>query len=372
MSAHTRRIKAAPSALRRSAVRSALRRSASPVNLPTALVIALAFIVALASCAGTTAAEAPTDEITLPDAGAPADAPPGTAVGGPSVKLAQTSLGKVMVGPDGRTLYAFANDANGASTCTGKCAEAWPPLIVDAGWEPGPELDDGIFATTVRPDGTEQLVAGKWPLYYYAGDSAPGDVGGQGSGDVWFVVDATGALVKTKAGDNPGGSGAGEQSGEGAGKAAPGSGGAVREADSPLGKILVDAEGNTLYGFTKDTEGKPTCAGACANTWPAVIVEDGKLPAGLDPKVFSLVTRTDGKKQLKAGKWPLYRYSGDEGPGDTNGQGSGGVWFVVDGKGGLIKNPAAPEQPGAGGGKPGNAPSAPSTKAPAYRYAYGS
>ena len=32
---------------------------------------------------------------------------------------------------------------------------------------------------------------------------------------------------------------------------------------------------------------------------------------------------------LKAGAWPLYRFAGDAAPGDTNGQGSGGVWFVV-------------------------------------------
>ena len=48
--------------------------------------------------------------------------------------------------------------------------------------------------------------------------------------------------------------------------------------------------------------------------------------------------RPDGTHQLKAGKWPLYRFAGDSEPGDTNGQGSGGVWFVVDGLGGLIKN----------------------------------
>jgi predicted lipoprotein with Yx(FWY)xxD motif len=294
------------------------------------LVVLLIGAAALTSCAGDGATAAPPapGDVT-------AEQPAGSPVAGPSVKLAQTSLGKVLVGPEGLTLYAFTNDTSGSSTCTGKCAEAWPPLIVGPDWEPGPELDVGIFATTTRPDGSEQLVAGKWPLYYYAGDSAPGDVAGQGSGDVWFVVDATGALVKTKAGSPPG---------TAAGAATPPAP-AVREADSKLGRILVDGSGRTLYGFTKDTAGTPTCQGACANAWPAVTVEDGKVPAGLDPAVFTLVARPDGRQQLKAGKWPLYRFSGDSGPGDVNGQASGGVWFVVDGKGALNKGTGAAPAP---------------------------
>jgi predicted lipoprotein with Yx(FWY)xxD motif len=50
------------------------------------------------------------------------------------------------------------------------------------------------------------------------------------------------------------------------------------------------------------------------------------------------VTRPDGTYQLKAGKWPLYRFSGDGAPGDVNGQGFGGVWFVVTPTGGLLKS----------------------------------
>jgi predicted lipoprotein with Yx(FWY)xxD motif len=297
----------------------------------TVLVAALA----LSGCAGSGAATT-TDGSTL---GSDVTTAPVSPVASPAVKLAQTSLGKILVGPEGLTLYGFANDSGGASTCTGKCAEAWPPLIVGPDWEPGPELDDGIFATTTRPDGTLQLVAGKWPLYYYVGDSAPGDVNGQGSGDVWFVVDGTGTLVKTKTAGGPG------TTKPGAAGAAAGGPTAIHEADSKLGRILVDGNGRTVYGFTKDADGKPTCQGACANAWPAVIVEDGKLPAGLDPAVFTVVARPDGKQQLKAGKWPLYLFSGDSAAGDVNGQGSGGVWFVMDGKGALIKGTGSGASP---------------------------
>jgi predicted lipoprotein with Yx(FWY)xxD motif len=94
----------------------------------------------------------------------------------------------------------------------------------------------------------------------------------------------------------------------------------------------------TLYGFTKDTDGAPTCQGDCANAWPPLLVDGAELPDGLDPAVFSVVERPDGTSQLVAGAWPLYRFAGDAAPGDTNGQGSGGVWFVVDPVGGLIKD----------------------------------
>ena len=54
--------------------------------------------------------------------------------------------------------------------------------------------------------------------------------------------------------------------------------------------------------------------------------------------MFTLVDAVDGGTQLKAGKWPLYSFSGDAAPGDVNGQGSGGVWFVVAADGSLIKD----------------------------------
>ena len=40
---------------------------------------------------------------------------------------------------------------------------------------------------------------GKWALYYYAGDGAPGDANGQGSNGKWFAIDANCKLVKTAA-----------------------------------------------------------------------------------------------------------------------------------------------------------------------------
>lgn len=111
---------------------------------------------------------------------------------------------------------------------------------------------------------------------------------------------------------------------------------AVGNGMSSLGAVLVDAKGLTLYGLTNDSSGTPTCVGVCANVWPPVSVEGASLPAGLDAKLFSVVSRPDGSHQLKAGKWPLYTFSGDGKPGDVNGEGTGG-FFAVGTNGKLVK-----------------------------------
>jgi predicted lipoprotein with Yx(FWY)xxD motif len=112
----------------------------------------------------------------------------------------------------------------------------------------------------------------------------------------------------------------------------------VKIAASSLGTILVTDKGMTLYAFTPDSAGKPTCTGGCAQAWPPLMVKSDKLPAGLDAKVFSVYEGAEGSYQLKAGKWPLYTFSGDTAAGQTNGQGSGGSWYVVGPTGQLVKS----------------------------------
>ncbi len=113
---------------------------------------------------------------------------------------------------------------------------------------------------------------------------------------------------------------------------------AVKTATTPLGQILVNPTGRTLYAFTKDTSAMSSCTGACADTWPPVLVTgDVKVDGNLSGSLLSVISRPDGTKQLEAGKWPLYTFSGDAAPGDTNGQGSGGYWFVVGAEGNLVK-----------------------------------
>ena len=91
----------------------------------------------------------------------------------------------------GVTLYRFIQDDGSTSTCYDGCARAWPPVVVDGVPAAEASLAAGL-GTTVRTDGSLQLTFGGAPLYYYVGDRQPGEVTGQGSDGVWFVVDAPG------------------------------------------------------------------------------------------------------------------------------------------------------------------------------------
>lgn len=261
------------------------------------------------------------------------------ATGGlPAVTSADSSLGDILVGANGLTVYGFTNDVDAQSACYGTCAEAWPPVIVGADWDVAPDLDAGIFNAVVRDDGQLQLVAGKWPLYYFAGDAVPGDLNGQGSGDVWFAIGTDGILVTVDeaAGGEAAPAAAADDAADPASESDAGAS-IVDVGSSELGDVLVDEAGLTLYGFLDDADSEPTCSDACADAWPPLLVDGPELPAGLDPEVYSVVERPDGSFQLRAGTWPLYRFAGDAGPGDINGQGSGDVWFAATPGGGLIR-----------------------------------
>jgi predicted lipoprotein with Yx(FWY)xxD motif len=110
------------------------------------------------------------------------------------VHVGHTSIGDVLVDPSGRTLYGFTNDENGTSSCEGTCARTWPPLEVGASWKTGTQVATANLHTSMRTDGHLQLVAGKWPLYVFSGDSAPGDVNGEGLLGKWFAVRTDGTL----------------------------------------------------------------------------------------------------------------------------------------------------------------------------------
>lgn len=113
-------------------------------------------------------------------------------------------------------------------------------------------------------------------------------------------------------------------------------GGQIKLADSSLGQIIVDAEGKTLYMFTPDEAGTPTCYDQCATAWPPLTGEV-TAGAGLDASKLTLVDRTDGSKQVKYGEYPLYYFANDAKAGDTNGQGLNDKWYVVGADGEPIK-----------------------------------
>lgn len=113
------------------------------------------------------------------------------------VHVGDSEVGEILVGPDGLTLYVFTADTEGTSTCYDACADLWPPVPADVGVSS--DLDESMFGSTTRDDGSEQLTVNGMPLYWYTPDEAPGDTMGQGFNDVWFVVDPTGAMMESAA-----------------------------------------------------------------------------------------------------------------------------------------------------------------------------
>jgi predicted lipoprotein with Yx(FWY)xxD motif len=96
--------------------------------------------------------------------------------------------------------------------------------------------------------------------------------------------------------------------------------------------ILTDDRGMTVYRYTSDQGSASVCYDTCAVAWPAVLVD--ALPATQDALLsqsLGLAPRADGSQQLTFQNQPLYYFVGDTKPGDTTGQASDGVWFVVDG-----------------------------------------
>ncbi|MFC5800744.1 hypothetical protein [Streptomyces formicae] len=100
-----------------------------------------------------------------------------------------------------------------------------------------------------------------------------------------------------------------------------------------LNPVVVNGAGFTLYRFDKDTANPSmsNCNGECATTWPPVVVAPGGriFIDGVKKSDVGVVKRDDGNLQVTIGGWPVYRFSKDLEPGDTNGQGVGGTWFGV-------------------------------------------
>ena len=157
-----------------------------------------------------------------------------------------------------------------------------------------------------------------------------------------------------------------------------------------FGPILVDGQGMSLYLFTNDTQdsGTSTCTGDCLVDWPALTCNaigagndnsntnansntntntnsndnsntnsnsntntndntngtttgdcstEAMAGEGVDATLLGTITRDDGSTQVTYNGWPLYYFHEDAAAGDTNGQGLGGVWFLVSPEGDAIE-----------------------------------
>jgi predicted lipoprotein with Yx(FWY)xxD motif len=122
--------------------------------------------------------------------------------GDADVQVSETDpYGPVLVNGEGMSLYVFMSDTQdaGTSACTAGCAGIWPPFMVDAEPAAGDDLDASLLGTITRDDGSTQATYNGWPLYLYAGDTAPGDTTGQGITDeygLWYLIGPDGEPIQ--------------------------------------------------------------------------------------------------------------------------------------------------------------------------------
>jgi predicted lipoprotein with Yx(FWY)xxD motif len=108
---------------------------------------------------------------------------------------------------------------------------------------------------------------------------------------------------------------------------------------SGVGKVLVDAEGMTLYYFQKDQKGsgKSKCEGACAEAWPPLTTEgEPEAVKGVKASMLGTIEREDGSTQVTYAGWPLYTFVEDQKPGEDNGTDSkafGASWYPLHSNG---------------------------------------
>jgi predicted lipoprotein with Yx(FWY)xxD motif len=119
--------------------------------------------------------------------------------GAPTLTVRSSSYGRVLFDARGHVVYAFTRDARGRSTCYRACAKAWPPYIAKGALNPGGGISRALLGRTSRRDGRRQVTYAGRPLYYYVGDTKPGQILCQNVaefGGTWRVVRPSGKLVR--------------------------------------------------------------------------------------------------------------------------------------------------------------------------------
>ena len=117
--------------------------------------------------------------------------------------------------------------------------------------------------------------------------------------------------------------------------------GTVSTRDTKLGRILIDANGRTLYLFEKDKGATSTCNGACASIWPPLTAGKAKAGTGVTAATLGTTKPSHGKTEISSAGNELYTYAGDQKPGEVAGQGLdqfGAEWYVLAPDGHKIDN----------------------------------
>jgi predicted lipoprotein with Yx(FWY)xxD motif len=130
-----------------------------------------------------------------------------SAAGGTMIGTATAHGQTYLTGTSGRAIYLWVADTGGKSSCSGACAQAWPPVLTKGKPVAGSGVNAADLGTTTRSDGTEEVTYHGHPLYYFIADKSAGQTTGQGSdsfGAKWWLLTPAGTAI-TSSGSSSGG-----------------------------------------------------------------------------------------------------------------------------------------------------------------------
>lgn len=264
------------------------------------MLIGMALVLLVSACGGTTSTGSTPSTPTVAQTLASASTF--------SVQTAQATVnGKtttILTDAQGKTLYYFTPDTATKLACTGGCAKAWPPLVFSGSNTPTSATSLPGTLSVLNGANGSQVEYGGYLLYTYSGDTAPGQMKGQGLFGKWYVATPDMASFAVRI--------------------------ATAKVKGKSVSILATPKGLTLYYFTPDTAAKTACTGVCAKAWPPLVFTGSGTP--LDDASLSgslKVLNGANGNQLEYNGHLLYTYTGDTLPSQATGEGLFGKWFIV-------------------------------------------
>jgi predicted lipoprotein with Yx(FWY)xxD motif len=243
------------------------------------------------------------------------------------VKVVRTPQGPVIANGAGMTLYVFVDDllSPNASACIGDCRNDWPPEMA-AGLVHVARGITGHIGTVNRFGQGRQLTMDGRPLYTFSGDD-PGQIRGNGIGNLWWVMTPTGLTATAFNDDRPTYRGTASTT--------------LTVVQTGVGPVVANSKGQVLYDYTDDTPTSSACqAPWCLVDWPPLEADGTPTAAAGVTGAITVIDGGGGVQQLALGGHPLYTFAGDLHPGDIRGQGIGSDWYLVSPSGQTIRSHA--------------------------------
>lgn len=175
-----------------------MTRHLTPRRRAAAGLLGIGAALVVAACGSSANSASTTSSAGAAPAAASSSTASSAAAKGVAIATAKGSAGTYVTGASGRAVYLWVADSNGKSSCSGACAQAWPPVTTTGQAVAGHGVTAAELGTTTRSDGTKQVTYKGHPLYYFAGDSGPGTTSGQGSdafGAKWWLVTPAGSAI---------------------------------------------------------------------------------------------------------------------------------------------------------------------------------